>query len=188
MALADDLIDIPTARKIIYEDLRYEFRSEPLAGGDYQHFLGIGLGPAFELDLRDQEFAGSHPVGTFDFSYNLVAALPAISPGISFGVQDAANETRDGRRFFAVTTFRNGEDFLPGNLYSDITLGFQVGSLTSPFIGVLVPAAPQVYFLAEDSGFRINAGVELRPMPKVALRFIYRGNEPMLSLSAMGRF
>jgi len=187
-ACADDLIDIPTARKIPFEDVRFEYRAVPVAGGDFQHFLGIGIGKSFELDLRDVQNPGYRQAGTFDFSYNFTPALPGISPGISFGVQDAANLTSDGRRFYLVTTFRNDLDAFSSNLYADVTLGVQAGSLTSPFVGVAVPFGPRFYVLAEDSGFRVSSGLEFRPSPRVTLRALVRGQQTMLSLSATSKF
>ena len=189
IAFADELIDIPTARKIATEDFRYEFRAQPITKGDMQHFLGIGLGKSFELDIREVQDYGMSPVTSFDFSYNFMAAFPGGEiPGISLGVQDGSNLTQDGRRFFAVTTFRNTMDEIAGSVYADITLGFQVGSKTSPFVGVAVPFAPSVYLLAEDSGFRLNTGIEFRPSARMSLRFIVRNQETLLSLSASGRF
>jgi len=187
-AFADDLIDIPTARKITFEDVRYEFRVQPDLRGDNQQFLGIGIGKSFELDLRDIHTALTAPVGTFDFAYSYIAALPGLSPGISFGVQDAANLTQDGRRFYGVMTFRNEMDNIPGNVYTDVSLGFQVGSLTSPFVGVSMPFSKTFYLLAEGSGFRVSGGIELRPSSRVNIRFLIRNNEPLLSLSAAGKF
>ena len=188
MASADQLIDIPTARKIPFEDVKYEFRAAPVVSGDLQHFLGIGIGSSFELDFRDVVNSGLNPVGTFDFSYNYISAVPSVAPGISLGVVDASNLTQDGRRFYVVSTFRNPMDDLPGNLYSDISVGFQAGSLTSPFVGVSVPLGSSFYLLAEHNGFRLSSGVELRPAPHVALRFITRNRETLLSVSAMLKF
>ena len=189
IASADQLIDIPTARKILFEDVRYEFRAEPVVRGDIQHFLGIGIGKSFELDVREIQNSGTSPVGTFDFSYNFITAFPGgAAPGVSFGVQDAENLTKDGRRFYAVTTFRNGLDELSGNLYADVTLGFQCGSLTSPFVGVSLPFSNTVYLLAEDSGFRVSAGIGFHPAPKIDVRFITRDQKMLLSVSATSRF
>ncbi len=188
IASADQLIDIPTARKIPFEDVRYEFRAAPVVSGDLAHFLGIGVGNSFELDLRDVVKSGMNPVGTFDFSYNYIASVPGISPGISLGVLDASNLTQDGRRFYAVTTFRNPMDDLPGNLYSDISVGIQTGSLTSPFIGISLPFSKSFYLIAEHNGFRLSSGVELRPAPHVAVRFITRDRETLVSISAMLKF
>jgi hypothetical protein len=188
-ALADDLIDIPTARKILFEDVRYEFRVDPDLRGSNQQFMGIGIGNSWELDLRDIHNPATAPVGTFDLAYNLLSAFPGgIAPGISFGVQDAANLTQDGRRFYAVTTLRNSMDELPGNVYCDVTLGFQIGSLTSPFVGVSMPFSKTLYLLAEDSGFRLSSGFEFRPIPRVSARIIFRANQTLLSLSATGKF
>lgn len=188
LAMADELIDIPTARKIVFDDFRFEYRMEPFAGGDQQQFLGLGLGPSFELDFRDIQDSDVAPRATFDFSYNYLAAIPGISPGVSIGIQDAANQTSDGRRLYAVTTFRETMDEIPGNVYTDITVGFQAGSLTSAFAGVAMPFSTNLYLLAEDSGFRLSAGLEYRLSHRITFRLIDRENETLLSLSASGKF
>ena len=187
-ASADQLIDIPTGRKIPTDDFRYEVRASPYSHGDVQHFLGIGVGPSMEFDFREMLTTGSHPIATGDFAFNILSAVPSLAPGFSVGVQDAANLTPDGRRFYAVTTFRNELDELSGNLYADITVGMQFGSLSSPFVGAAVPLGEKIYLIAEHSGFRLSTGLELRPLPKVVFRVISRNQKTLLSLSALVKF
>ncbi len=187
-AFADQLIDIPTARLIVFEDFRYELRSAPYAGGDQQQYLALGVGKSWELDLRDIQNSETASRGTFDLQYCLLQALPDISPAVSFGVQDGANETMDGRRFYAVTTFRESLDDVGSNAYADITLGYQSGSLDGMFAGVKVPLTTNFAVLGEDSGFRLSAGFEYRPTRNVTLRWITRDQQTLLSLSAVGRF
>lgn len=188
VASADRLIDIPTARKIPYEDYRYEFRAQPFVGGAFEQYLGIGIGKSFELDLRGVEQQGEKQVGTFDFAYDFIAAIPGVSPGISFGVQDAQNQTDDGRRFYAVSTFREPLQVINESVKSDITVGFQVGRITSPFLGFELPFSRQIFFVAEHSGYRISAGLEIRPASNVVIRYVERGNQTLLSLSVSSRF
>ena len=188
IASADQLIDVPTARKIPFLDVRYEFRAQPISSGYTSQFLGVGIGPSFELDIRDRVTPGFHSVGTVDFSYNVITNLPGISPGISLGVQDATNLTPEGRRFYAVTTFRNELDDLPGNLYADVTLGVQFGSLSSPFLGVSVPFSEKFYLIAEHSGYRVSGGFEVRPAPHIAIRWVAQEGSSFVSLSAMTKF
>jgi len=188
VASADRLIDIPTARKIPYEDYRYEFRAQPFAGGAFEQYLGVGVGKSFELDLRGIEQQGEKQIGTFDFAYDFIAAIPGVSPGISFGVQDGQNQTQDGRRFYGVTTFREPMQVINESVKADISLGFQVGKLTSPFVGVELPFSRLVYLVAEHSGYRLSAGLELRPAPNLVLRYVDRGNQMLVSLSVSSRF
>ena len=188
LASADRLIDIPTARKIPFEDVRYEFRSEPFSAGSFEQYLGLGIGKSFELDLRGVEERGQKQVGTFDFAYDLIAALPGVSPGISFGVQDGADRTADGRRYYFATTYRELLQVIGGNEKSDVTLGVQTGKLTSPFVGFSLPLSKQVFFVGEHNGYRISAGLELRLTNRIAVRYYTRGQQMFLSLSASGRF
>jgi len=188
IASADRLIDIPTATKILYDNFRYECRSDVASSGVFEHYLWLGIGKSFELDLRDVSPSDSQQKGTFDFAYDFIAAIPNTSPGISFGVQDGANTTADGRRYYFATTFRNQVDVIGGGSDLYLTLGAQFGKLNSPFVGVSMPLSPQFALLAEHSGYRLSAGFEIRPVKPVALRLVQRGSKPMLSLSVAARF
>ena len=188
LASADRLIDIPTARKIPFEDVRYEFRSQPFSSGTFEQYLGLGVGKSFELDLRAMEERGQKQVGTFDFAYDLIAALPGVSPGISFGVQDGADRTVDGRRYYFATTYRDVLQVIGGSVKTDVTLGVQTGKLTSPFVGFSLPFSKHVYFIGEHNGYRISAGLEFRFTDRIAVRYYTRDKEMFLSLSASGRF
>lgn len=188
LACADRLIDIPTARKIAYDDYRYEFRAEPYSKGAFEQYLGIGVGKSFELDLRGVQEQGERQIGTFDFAYDFIAAIPGVSPGISFGVQDAQDRTDEGRRFYAVTTFREPLQAINESVKSDITVGIQFGRLASPFVGFELPFSREVFLVAEHSGYRISAGLELRPAQNVIFRYVERGTQPVISLSLSSRF
>jgi len=188
IASADRLIDIPTARKIPYDDFRYEFRSEPFVSGTFEQYLGLGIGKSFELDLRSMEQRGDRQVGTFDFAYDFIAAIPDVSPGISIGVQDAADRTIDGRRYYIATTYREALQVINESVKADITLGAQTGKISSPFVGFLLPFSKEVYLIGEHNGYRISAGFEIRPAPNMAFRFYTRGSNAMLSLSLSSRF
>lgn len=188
VSAADRLIDIPTARKIPFEEFRYEFRSQPFTGGSFEQYLGLGVGKSFELDLRGVEVAGEKQIATFDFAYDFIAAIPGLSPGISTGFQDIANRTADGRRFYVVTTYREPLQVIGDSVKVDVTVGVQVGRLTSPFVGVALPFSRQVFLVAEHSGFLISAGLELRLAPNIAIRYVCKGTQTLLSLSASTRF
>ena len=188
IASADRLIDIPTARKIPFDDFRYEFRSEPFVAGSFEQYLGLGVGKSFELDLRSVEQRGDRQVGTFDFAYDFIAAIPNVSPGISVGVQDAADRTLDGRRYYVATTYREAMQVINESVKADITVGVQTGRLSSPFVGFLLPFSKEVFLIGEHNGYRISAGFEIRPAANLSVRYYTRGSSAMLSFSLSSRF
>ncbi len=183
-AQADRLIDIPTARKIPFGKFRYEFRSEPFTGGSNEHYLGLGITTAFELDLRCFQTSGEKQLGTFDGSYAFIAAIPGISPGISLGFQDGLDKTEDGRRIYLATTFREPLQVGNDTIRADVTFGVQTGRFTSPFVGFTLPFGRQLYLVGEHNGARITAGIELRLAQNVVVRYLSRGSQTLITLSA----
>ncbi len=188
LASADRVLTVPTARKLTYGTVRYEFRAEPKQRGAREHLLGVGIGPAYELELRTEWKNDRVSVGTFDFAYNLIAPIPELSPGISFGVQDALDQTFDGRRFYLATTFRPIFSTVNGDVPADVTLGLFQGRYTHPFVGVSLPFAREFRLLAEHNGFRPQAGFELRPRPNLGLRIAFRERQTLTSLQYSTRF
>jgi hypothetical protein len=185
---ADRLIAVPTARKIPYGTVRYEFRGEPRQVGERENLLGLGIGTSFDMELRLDQEPGERSVGTFDFSYNYIAPLAGLVPGLSMGIQDAMDRTEDGRRFFGAATFRQPFSTLNGDFPADMTIGFFAAKHWSPFVGVLVPFSKEFHLLAEHNGNRIAAGFEYRPIPVLNLRFQVRGQRPLLSAQLTTRF
>jgi hypothetical protein len=185
---ADRLITIPTARKLPFKTIRYELRFQPDSFGTRESLLGIGIGPAFETELRSLQIPSMGSTNTFDFAYNYIAAFPGVSPGISVGVQDAADQTREGRRFYGVTTYRVPCTTANGDYPADVSLGMYAGRHWSPFVGVLIPFSQEIHLLAEDNGSVIAAGFEYRPTPSLNLRFQVRDNRPLMGFQWMTHF
>lgn len=187
-AQADRLITVPTARKISYGTVRYEFRREPTSDGQRENLLGIGVSPSFDLELRTFQDRGGNAEGTFDFSYNYIAAIPGFSPGISFGVQDVADKTLDGRRFFLAFTSRQPLSTLNGDYPADITLGVMGERSWTPYVGVSIPFSKEFHALAEHNGNRVSAGFEYRPFEWVNFRAQAMGNRMVLGVQLTTHF
>ncbi|HSI72954.1 MAG TPA: hypothetical protein VK934_07230 [Fimbriimonas sp.] len=189
IASADRLIYIPTARKIPYRTFKYELRAEPRVQGEMEHYLGIGLTPFWEVEVRSQNLQLDRPQGTFDLAYNYLSPFTNLTPGISIGVQDVLNKTAEGQRPFLAVTFRQGFFTIGGEVPADLTLGLSVvKSRLYPFLGASIPFSQEVRLLAEHDGFRISVAAEVKPIRMLALRFIVREKSSLLGFVIQHRF
>ncbi len=188
-ARAERLIEIPTGTKIPFGAVRFE-RVQPLGGGrEGESLLGLGIGLSFDTELRLVDRGGGRQIGTFDFAYNYVTPFMGLTPGISFGVQDALSRSERGRRYFAALTYRDPAQAIGGELPLDLTLGFFYGrDRSTPFIGVSMPFAEPMRLLMEHDGLELRAGVELRPLPGLRGRVIFSDRSVLTSLGYMLRF
>lgn len=188
LAHGDRLVLVPTARKLPFRTVRYELLSQAGSSQVVEHYLGLGIGKSFELELRTQRWASASTVGTFDVGYNFVAPVPDLTPGIAFGVQDAPDTTSDRRRFYFATTFRPTFSTANGDVAADITLGVYAGHQSSAFVGVGIPFSREVRLIAEHNGYRMTVGFEVRPHRSGALRVLVRERATLLGFSLMHRF
>lgn len=190
LALADRVITIPMGRKIAYRQVKFEGFTELSRARSLDRFIGVGVTPEIELDYHGERISDGPLRDTLDFSYNLVTSITNQSPGISLGVQDVMNRTRDHRRFYLSTTWRTAVDTIgPGNIPMDVTLGISQGKRTLPMVGVSIPFATNVRLLVEDDGVRIASGIEVRAFGNaLGARFIVRDQDVMVGGSLTLRF
>lgn len=186
--MPDRIIDVPTANKLPFGTVREEVWGFPGDRRSLYTFTEAGIGPSFEAGFRTQRLGFARSVATFDVSYNYVVPLQSFAPGISVGLLDGANSTPDGRRVYLATTFDAGGGASTLDAGVRTTLGLQVGRRASAFVGVDIPIASRVSLLAEHDGFRVNAGIEVRPAPSVRLRWMQLDRKPALSLSLSQKF
>lgn len=184
----DRLITIPTARKLPVGTVRYELRLEPGSDGQQENLLGVGISPYLDGELRTFRDRGGRDVVTGDLAYNYIAAIQGLSPGFSLGVQDIADRTPEGRRFFVATTFRQPASTINGDFPMDITLGVLSAKHTTPYVGVLVPFSKEFHFLAEHDGERIGVGAEFRPTSWLNLRAQEIGSRTLFGFQATTHF
>lgn len=177
---ADRLIDIPIARKVPIGEFRFEAQFGTAHSGMERDFFATGINQNFDIELRSERFSPEDRVYTADIGFNLQPPITDISPGISVGVQDSANTTRDGRRFYTCITYRQGLQTSAANAFMDTTVGVRVGRRTYPFVGVDLPFCDRVHLLAEDNGQRISVGPELKFPQGVNLRVIFQQQRRML--------
>jgi hypothetical protein len=179
-AQGDRLIDIPLGRKIPSGVIRLEGQFDQSDASQSDAYLDWGVDSNWEASLHYENPVDARGRLTGDLSYNLIPPITGISPGISVGVQDLANNTGDGRRFYAASTFKvDGTDLWTP---VELTLGASYDHQIRPFVGLSFPLDPRLRLMAEHDGFRISAGAEYKPTRNMALRWVVRGSVSELSL------
>jgi hypothetical protein len=126
--------------------------------------------------------------GTFDFAYNLIAPVAALSPGISIGMLDALNETTDGRRTYFAITFRQLLDVGEKGANGEVTMGVQFGNINSGFVGASIPLSNNFRLLAEHNGARVSVGFELAVAKTLKARAFTQDGTLLMGLNLSHRF
>jgi hypothetical protein len=187
--MADRLISIPTGSKIPYRVFRAEVMFERSRSRSVESFLGIGVGKSFDMELRSERFESDKTLGTFDLGYNYIAPIQGFGPGLSVGVQDVLDRTRDGRRaYFAATFLEGSSSEMIGDKPLTLTIGAYFGSINAAFVGVDVPFTNAIHMLAEQNGRRITFGIESQPVRWAAVRILFRERDTLLSAALTRRF
>ncbi len=179
--MADRLIDIPIARKVPVGEFRLDAQLEASRIRSDRFFLATGINQNFDIEFRTERTSPGARVGTFDVGYNLQPPITDLAPGMSIGVQDALDLTKEGRRAYAVVTYRQGVADDSVNSFIDTSIGIRFGRHTFPFIGIDLPIAGQLHGLVEHNGERISAGLEARILPTFKVRFLWQEHDTILS-------
>lgn len=152
-------------------------------------YLGAGIGPAIDCELLIEKFGNKIRPLTLDASYNVFPAVADISPGISLGFQDLANQTFEGRAIYLAATWRfNMEGDWNQNTPLEFTLGLGTGRYRGVFYNFRLPIADSVRLFAEDDTHAITAGIEIRPAKNLQLKWAMRQSGALLSLGYSVRF
>lgn len=180
-AVADRLILTPTGTKVPYGTVRPEGLWELGHAKRVRAFVAVGLSQSFDAELLLDDWA-SRGTASFSFSYNYMVPVVDLAPGVSIGMVDVLDRTEFGRSVFVAVTHRIGliGDFV-GDLPAELTLGARTGR--GAFVGFMLPVAPQVRILAEHDAIRATAGVELRPVPGLAVRYLFQSSQNLVGLS-----
>lgn len=189
IACADRLITIPTGSKVTLNTIKAEALWEQSRARTFRSYFGFGVTDAIDMQITTERYQGRPNEGSFDLAYNIIPPIVGIGPGISVGVQDALNNSRDGRRYFIAITSKEGfADSVNGTIPAEFTIGGYLGSVNSPFVGVMLPFTDRVRFLAEYNGKRILAGLDIRPVNNLGLRAIFEDRDVLIGAQVTVRF
>lgn len=189
-SFADRVITIPMGRKIPFRSFKIDTFEELSRGRTWDRFIGVGVSPEIEVAYHGERIANGPARDTFDVSYNYVTPIINAAPGLSVGVQDVLNRTRDHRRYYVAATWRMAVDNVGnGNLPMDVTLGISQTYRLFPMVGVSIPFSENLRLLVEDNGARIASGFELRLFKNAfGARFIVRDQTVMVGANLTLRF
>ena len=186
---ADRLIHVPTGKKVPDGVFKIEASFDQNDLSRLHGYLDFGFTSYLDATVRTDDVAGTTRNTTIDLGYNYISPITDASPGISIGVQDALGSTTDGRRFYFASTFRvglggNADTFTP----AEVSVGAYVGKKNSAFVGVMMPITTGFRILAEHDGYRLNSGIEIRPLPQIAVRYLFIGSSPTIGLQVRSKF
>ena len=187
---ADRIILVPTGSKLLKNMARIEFMTElTRRRTDNRTMIGFGVTKEIEVEFVLDRFAPNARLGTFNLGYTYLGPIIDTSPGITIGVQDAMNRTREGRMMYVAFTYRMGLD---GRFNSgvplELTVGGGFGDRSGVFTGVIMPFTWQFRFMAEHDTRAITAGFDFRPVRGAAIRLMWREGTPIGSIRYTMRF
>lgn len=187
-AAAERVVTVPTATKIPFRGLRFEVQGTPSRDAT-RGWIGWGVTQTIEAELSLESYNSDKLTPGFNFAYNFVLPITDVSPGISVGVHDLANHTRDGRAVYLAVTYRLGNDS-PQNQDTPTEVSFGVWSRETgaAFVGLRLPLTNELRFLAEHNAVRPTAGLEFRPGPAASFRMLFDRDGTTVGLTFAKRF
>lgn len=159
-AMADRLVNVPTARPLSKNAVRFEYLAGLNNTGAQEQFMAVSVLNGLEFELRRRIRPEENGRTTFDLGYNILSPVASTAPGISVGLLDGLDETVDGRRAFIALTFRELLEVGEVGENGDVTIGVQSGSMNSVFFGFSLPFSGRTRLIVEDNGARVTAGIE----------------------------
>lgn len=186
---ADRLFLVPTGKKYLKNSLLVE--TQWISGDDdkVRAFAGFAIGETFDMEVMYERISPEPRELTFNFGYNFIPPITDIAPGISFGVLDGMNTTSIGRRFYTAITFRVGNfgDY-NWDIPAEMTLGGTVGEANGLNFGLMLPFADSFRFLTEYDTGTLRAGLEVRPLDGLRLRWVFEQDRTYLGVGYALRF
>jgi hypothetical protein len=188
-AMGDPLVDIPTARKLTYGTYQIELAGQFTDSQEQLAWFNAGVGKSLEATIETQRFGREAVKTSEDLMYSVIAAIPGLSPGLAFGVQDFANTSQDGRRLYGVITFRDPTETFEGQIPLDLSIGtyYRRGQFY-PFAGLSLPLSHKFKVFGEYDGFRPVGGIEFKSSQSLSFRLMARGPNTLADVLWTSRF
>jgi len=188
MGFADRLITTPMGKKIPRKAAKLEFLSQP-SRDSVMGWIGYGVNESIEIEIYGESFDSSKITPGLNLSYNYLSPITDLAPGISFGVLDVTDQTREERGVYAAITFYFGNDGeLNQNEPTILTLGGWSRNGGSFFFNAAFPFSEQFRLIGENDGDRLAAGLEFEPFEGASLKYLFVGGSPTVGFGLMKRF
>ena len=170
--------------------MRGEMLIQPSQPGSSYYFFGVGLTTFIDAEIESDQLKDEKNFTQLNLDFNLNAPIPGLAPGISFGVQDATDQSPLGRREYMAISFQDngGGGLLSGNATVETTMGVSVGHTTHFFIGASLPVNDQFRLMVEDDGTHVNTGAEFKTGFGPYVRLVFREDQTLLSIGSTAHF
>lgn len=180
---ADRVVTVPRGDKV--RDGAFQLVTLFDRGSErFDHRFTVGFGQAYEIELSSTAGSTGPARGTLGFSYNFLPAFIDLSPALTFGVDDLADQLPGGPSFWATALFRLSLD---GDYNYDVPLEFTLGAGTGRyrglFLAVNLPVSDQFRLVGEQRGRDLTAGLEIRPTRGLTIQWLHRRSGPLFGLS-----
>ncbi|MCO5295630.1 MAG: hypothetical protein M9921_02105 [Fimbriimonadaceae bacterium] len=182
---ADRLILIPTGSKLPFRTFRTEHLFDTEMRTSQGQYYGLGIGKSFDAAVVTGDEGHE---ATFDFSFSYLDPVVNYAPGLTLGMVDALDRSEEGRRLFVAITYRSGLDgAFNSSTPAETTLGAFFGSRNAFFVGASLPFSRSLRLLIEHDSERPAAGLEFKPAPSLAVRWVTSPHSMSLGVSLSGR-
>jgi hypothetical protein len=166
---ADRVIEVPTGRLLYPQWLKAELGTLDTDRDRTRWLLNCRVGSYLELSASRSGVAGETEL--LGLQIGLYPEIPNYTPGISLGVTDLFDKSRQGRGYYLAISYSVpmlGETPLDYDLRFHLGFGFE--GMPSLFVGFEVPLTNHLFALAEHNGDTINAALVWQPLPQLQLR------------------
>jgi hypothetical protein len=187
-AHADRLITTPMGKKVPRNAAKLEFLSQP-SRDSVLGWIAYGVDELIEIEFYGESYDSSKITPGLNLSYNYLSPIIDIAPGISFGVLDVTDQTREERGVYAAITFYFGNDGeLNQNEPTIFTLGGWSRNGGGFFFNAAFPFTEQFRLIGEHDGNRLAAGLEFQPFEGASLKYLFIDGSPTVGFGFMKRF
>ncbi len=153
-------------------------------------FFGVGLTNVIDAEVVNDSLRNDKASTSLNLDFNLSAPFAGLSPGVSFGVLDATNDTALGRRGYVAISLQDSKNSSPlaAGSATEFTIGSYFGRSSHIFIGLSLPVNDRFRFLAEDDGFNVAGGAEFKFENGPYFRAVFRQNQTLVTVGLSAHF
>ncbi|MBL8087783.1 MAG: hypothetical protein JNM85_06900 [Chthonomonas sp.] len=171
--------EIPNAHKVLKRTLRLHGASSLNLRDRREFAVQAPIGEAWETALTYDERGRRASV---DLAYQFLIPFPDAIPGISIGVVDLPNRTRDGRSLYLVATWQFGlQGESNGNVPAELTLGGGTGRYRGLLFGMKLPLTDRFSLTSQHDSRDLRAGFEFQATQELKFRIQFQQNRSLVS-------
>ncbi len=165
---ADQVFFLPTGYTLQPSEVRISWLSQTDAMRKQTAIIGAGITWGWEVNGIWEKSKSQSKTVSLNIQHSIVQPYPDLFPGISVGILDILNETKEGRSFYVAGTWQT-------NIYTDwatdergsITVGAGTKRFRGAFVSLYLPLYRRLSLLGEHDSRNLLVGFELIPFQSV---------------------